>query len=351
MLPRPAQPGRIVREAVAAGATTHAGSCQELPAVKPLHEFVREADSEETSADWLVDGYVARGVVTMIGGFGKAGKSTFCMHLGLAVAQGLPFLGRPTRQTRVLFVNLERAERLTRWKLRTICGDAGDPNFLVVSGTREELTPAVLLRIVQDYDIGLVILDSLSKWWTVEEENAAVETDRGVDPAMRLARNTNSAVLVIHHTRQSGRKPGESVLAQLRGSTAVANTIDIGIIFSKVKDDTQLRKLEAESVYDETPREHYVNLGDDGTYHAIDCKAVEAEQKAEKYTQEREQVATLLVREWLTVEQLDVKCKVARLKFGKGILRDRLKELVVAGRAEREKRGKPYVYRLPQDSI
>jgi ABC-type hemin transport system ATPase subunit len=53
--------------------------------------------------------YLAVGVITEIVGKAKvAGKSTFLAHLVGAVLHGRPFLGHPTRQSRVVWLTEER---------------------------------------------------------------------------------------------------------------------------------------------------------------------------------------------------------------------------------------------------
>src|SRR4029453_18874728 len=59
---------------------------------------------------WYVEGFLAAGVITELDGKLKAsGKTTFAGRLTKAVLEHAPFLGRPTRQTPVLWLTEERA--------------------------------------------------------------------------------------------------------------------------------------------------------------------------------------------------------------------------------------------------
>lgn len=303
----------------------------------PLNEFLNEADTDESAADWLVSGYVGHDVVTGLAGKPKAGKTTFCMHLALAVAGGMAFLGRPTRQAKVLWLNLETSRRLARWKLRQICGSDGDSNFYIVNATRAEATPALLQRWVQEYEIGLVVIDSLSKWWNIAEENSGVEAERGVDPALQLARRTGCGVLLIYHTTKHP-KPGQSILDLFRGSGAITAALDLGIVLTKTG-DSPLRKLEAGSRFDETPSVQYVELGE-YVYRTVDNP------KEAELTEQRGKVVSVLGKQWQPVAEIEKALEDIGIDMSDSTVRKRLKELFDSDRIEREKRGKAFHYRL-----
>jgi protein-S-isoprenylcysteine O-methyltransferase Ste14 len=68
----------------------------------------------EVPPDFLVDGLLVRGTVSVVVAKPKVGKSTFARGLALAVARGEPFLGRITRQGACIYLALEeRHEEIT----------------------------------------------------------------------------------------------------------------------------------------------------------------------------------------------------------------------------------------------
>src|ERR1700761_1428601 len=60
--------------------------------------------------DWLVDGRLVAGSISMFASKPKVGKSTIVRHLALSVARGEPFLSWEVKQGEVIYLNLE--ERL-----------------------------------------------------------------------------------------------------------------------------------------------------------------------------------------------------------------------------------------------
>lgn len=63
--------------------------------------------------EWVVDGFIPKGTINFISGRGGIGKSYILMELGLALAQGRPFLRHfpVSRQYKVLYLDLEMTER------------------------------------------------------------------------------------------------------------------------------------------------------------------------------------------------------------------------------------------------
>ena len=109
-------------------------SDHDLPdANRLLSQFVKPEDwldDPEPPIVWVVDGLLAEDSLTMLSAYPKEGKSTFARHLALAVARGEEFLGRPTKQGKVLYFALEEMERDVRAKFRALGVEKGDPLLL-----------------------------------------------------------------------------------------------------------------------------------------------------------------------------------------------------------------------------
>jgi AAA domain-containing protein len=76
-----------------------------------LSDIVNDPTLQGPEADWILPGYLARGVVTLIAGHPKVGKTTFVAHMAHAVARGGLFLDRSTTPTPVLWLDLEQHAR------------------------------------------------------------------------------------------------------------------------------------------------------------------------------------------------------------------------------------------------
>lgn len=71
---------------------------------RPFHDH----DELEELA-WLVEGLLPVGYLVLLAGNPKSGKTSFATALALAVAHGVPFAGRPTQQTSVLWISAEES--------------------------------------------------------------------------------------------------------------------------------------------------------------------------------------------------------------------------------------------------
>ena len=213
----------------------------------------------EERPEWLIEGYAGREIVTLLSGHPKVGKTTLVTHIVRAVAAGDPFLDRPTAQANVLWLNLEQTKGRIAAGFRDLEAD-GLPIYLF-TGTRHDFTDAKLSRFIKDNGIGLLVVDSLSKFWAIEDENDATQVTAELGRLLDLARQAGVAVIVIHHLRKSGGVDNLDV----RGSGAINSIVDVSLALRKHKDGSEnSRVLEAISRYDETPNWLVVELTDAG---------------------------------------------------------------------------------------
>ena len=65
--------------------------------------------AEQTQKQFLVQGLLPAKSIAFAAGDSTIGKSPLVHQLALAVAEGVPFLGMPTKQSRVLLFDLENS--------------------------------------------------------------------------------------------------------------------------------------------------------------------------------------------------------------------------------------------------
>lgn len=304
--------------------------------VRRLPDLLALGDDEEEPADWIVRGLFAREVVTGITGKPKSGKTTFLLHALTAIGQGRDFLGMPVKRTPVLWCNLEMSERLLRWKLRGIASGDTDIDLFAVTGTRRELTPAFVEQQIAALGVGLVVIDSLGKWWDVQDESDNVGIERGIDAALQLARRTGCGIVPIHHSPKH-RKSGMTVMDMFRGGGALGAALDLGVMFSK-QGDSRVRKLEFEGRFDDSPGVLHAELTETGYVLAQSPAEIEA-------AQQRDQILDV----WdgrMTVKQVLADLRENSVTISDATVRKRLDELVAAHAIARldEKDGKAFVY-------
>lgn len=227
----------------------HAATNGTGPAFDPplLADFVA---ANPVQVDWVIEGYAARGTVTVFAGHPKVGKTTFTSEGAGAVASGGAFLGRQTNGGRVLWLDLEQHAGLTAAKLQSV----SVPDAPLHLWT-ELPNWAAVASWCRQHDVRLVVLDSLAKVWPADllDENDAVAVERALRPLIRLARDAGVALWVLAHLRKSAGAEGLDV----RGSSAIAASTDILVSFKRYNVESEVpdprRVLTGFSRYQETP--------------------------------------------------------------------------------------------------
>jgi hypothetical protein len=85
-----------------------------LPEIRESWSKLAEAEIKEPAE--TVKGLVHAGSKAAIASGSKAGKTWSLMDLGFSIASGTEFHGRPCKQSRVLFINLELMEYFFRYR-------------------------------------------------------------------------------------------------------------------------------------------------------------------------------------------------------------------------------------------
>lgn len=121
-------------------------------------------------------GYLARGTITLFTGLWKAGKSTFVAHLIRDLGRGGGLVDLPI--TEPILVLSE--EPVGFWsKRRDTLGITGNVHF-VRRNSFARPSLAVWVRMLDDiaaevrgHGIALVVIDTISSFWPVRDENDA----------------------------------------------------------------------------------------------------------------------------------------------------------------------------------
>lgn len=120
----------------------------------------------------------------------------------------------------------------------------------------------------------LIIIDTLSRHWNIEDENNNAMVEGVLNPLIAVVRKTGCAVVLIHHTRKSGGSGGVAS----RGGSALVGAVDVILEMARVgKDRTTKRRLEGYSRYKGTPDDIIIQLTDDGYIVAKDDFDMEAD--------------------------------------------------------------------------
>ncbi len=208
---------------------------------------LRARSIELGSSNYLVEGLLPAKSIALLLGDSHIGKSPLVYQLGICVAAGIPFLGRPTRQGRVVIADfengigdaLELIENIGRYL--GLSGPPGEDRFLIWSANdclpRYGQSGHTLLDMLRDVQPDLAIIDSLGSYNpTAEETNSAA--NELLKEFRRLGREHNSASIFVHHPRKQPRKTDERVgpiesadlhrwFQDSRGASALINGSDV----------------------------------------------------------------------------------------------------------------------------
>lgn len=193
--------------------------------------------------DWLVEDLVAKGDLCMLIGEPGVGKSWVSMSLAVAMAEGWDtWMGRKLKtHGRVLYVDEENPVTLVPYRLRKLgLTDEGMKNlrFLHQQGVRLDRHPEYLLEEALDYSPSLIVLDSLTRIHTKDENNAGEISALFNDGIVPLSRETGANVLVLHHVNKTD---STSSFTRSRGSSDISGVIDCGLDIQGKSEENSLR--------------------------------------------------------------------------------------------------------------
>jgi hypothetical protein len=220
---------------------------------------------------WVWEPYLPVGSLSLLTAYAKIGKSTFAYPLALAIARGKPFLGTPTTQGPVLILAVEEHARDARLRLERFGATPTDP-VAIHAGRLDPSAFGDMRKYVKQEGVRLVLLDTLSRYWNIRDENDNPEIERLVSPFLDLAHETDAAVVLIHHHRKSGGSDGHAI----RGGGGLLAIVDQALSLEKRPDgagNPQQRVLRALGRYsDYSPAEMVLELDGD-EYRAVGTPA------------------------------------------------------------------------------
>ncbi len=228
--------------------------------------------------DYLVRPYVALGMIHELDGKPKtAGKTTFLLHLIVAVLDGKPFLGEPTRQTSVVLLT-EQTRRSLAPTLRPLGLDRDELLMLTwpdAVGTGWAEIVAAAVAECQRTGARLLVVDTLSPFVGLgaEMENDAAAALAAMRPLQAAAQEHDLAILLTRHDRKSGGDVAESG----RGSNAWSGAVDCVMALRRQRNPVRptIRELEAISRRGDVPEEPVlIELTDAGYIVLGDASAV-----------------------------------------------------------------------------
>lgn len=220
----------------------------------------------ENPVEWIWEGYLAKGHQTLLSALWKAGKTTLITNFLKCLQDEQELAGQSTHKSNVLIIS-EESDSI--WARRREENGITLPVWILSRPIRQKLgykewiaLLEQMARFCKEYVIDLFIIDTLSGFWPVDNENDAARVSEALLPLNYLLEQ-NIAILLVHHFRKSGGDEGTAS----RGSGQLGAAVDIMVEFSRLNsadpNGTQ-RVLRSYSRFEETPKEvviDYVNGG------------------------------------------------------------------------------------------
>lgn len=196
-----------------------------------LHYQALDLTKEPPPYDWLVDGLICKGDVCLMIGPPNVGKSWFAMSLAVGVAEGWKdWLGLKLRAPgKVLVIDEENPVDVVYHRLRKLgLSHDGSSNirYLHRQGIRMDRHPDWILEEALNWNPDLIVMDSLTRIHTKDENNAGEVASLFNDGINPLARETGATVLLLHHTNKTDTT---NSYTKLRGSSDIGASVDTGL--------------------------------------------------------------------------------------------------------------------------
>lgn len=176
--------------------------------------------------DWLVQGLVCKGDVCLLVGEPNVGKSWLSLSLAVAIAdkhnKWLDYT--LDNHGKVLYIDEENPHDVVYHRLKQLGITQYDNiRYLHRQGVRLDRNFDKILDEAIAYDPSLIVIDSLTRFHTIDENNAGEMARLFNDSINVLARETGAAVLILHHTNKS---ESTSSYVRTRGSSDIGAAVD-----------------------------------------------------------------------------------------------------------------------------
>ncbi len=171
------------------------------------------------SVPWLAPPILPRGALTALYAPGGDGKSLLSMALAAAIAHGGELAGIECEHGVTVYLDAENGEHEIHRRVHTLGLPAS--GVRVADASRLDLRGAIaeVEAVVGDTSPDLLVLDSLRSMTPGMDENDTAQTARALDPLRRLAHESGTAILLIHHANKGGR--------DFRGASAIRDSVDV----------------------------------------------------------------------------------------------------------------------------
>jgi len=175
----------------------------------PLHQ---ELTGHDPIVEWILPGFIPRGVLLCLAGVPGAGKSYLCYYIGMAIATGTPVLGMtPGRPFQVLYFDDENSQSDRVQYERYAWNGLGRPSLDTLTDNFWSIPFALgnadwaerMADHVEEHKPDVYIVDTATPACNIQDENDNAEASRIVRQLRELTQITNpvSTGLILKHAK------------------------------------------------------------------------------------------------------------------------------------------------------
>lgn len=175
---------------------------------EPVHEF-----SSATALPWIIKGVLPQAGLAVVYGASGSGKSFAVLDMGMAIARGLPWRGKKTKQGRVAYIAAEGADGF-RKRIAAYAQHQG-VDLSTVPMTVLNAAPNLLEKqdavdvakgVKASGGADVIIIDTLAQTTPGANENAGEDMGKALGYCKRIHEVTGALVLLIHHSGKDATK-------------------------------------------------------------------------------------------------------------------------------------------------
>jgi biotin operon repressor len=273
-----------------------------------------ELETQTAPLNWIVENLFLEAGAGILGGAPKSCKSFFALDLCVAIASGTPCAGRfrTLCQGPVVLLCAEDPTAVVSSRLTALAAARGralkDLPLRVIVEPSVRLPDGIerLAATLAESQPRLLLLDPLIRLHRADE-NSASEMSVILDGLRGLARQSKTAILLVHHARKAS---SVNAGAGLRGSSDMAAFGDSNLYLRRVSQDGLLElKIEHRAAAPPQPLQLQLIVDQTGTQQTARFVVNEGEKNADDPTATR-------ILELLTASEQPLSSAVLREKLG-----------------------------------
>lgn len=175
--------------------------------------------------DWVIDGLLNAGGLSVFAGPAKSGKSTLTRQLVLSSVTEESFLGRSVNGGEVLWLMGEESPGIVKVNLEKLRKGlySNEKLYWTLNRNLDMFT-----KFIEHKKPRLAVIDTLGNFAGFENSNSYDEVNRFLMKMRDLATSTGTHIMFIHHTNKTGE--GQNAIL---GSSAIQGGVDTMMIFKR----------------------------------------------------------------------------------------------------------------------